>query len=184
MPLFLRKGFRNTTLNDIIDAAAISKGAFYWHFKSKNALLETLIKEFEDTFLDKVIESVTHVSGNFQHRFKYYHKFITEFALHNRDLCVGFVTLSAELTGNGTDIEQQIKRVHDKHRNFLNDLLAQGRHENVLKTDLNTDMAAHVIMAINDGMLLEWYMNQHTIDAKLLAETYRGITLGGILNSA
>jgi hypothetical protein len=37
-------------------------------------------------------------------------------------------------------------------------------------------------MAINHGMLLEWYMNQNTIDAKLLAKTYREIILSGMLD--
>jgi AcrR family transcriptional regulator len=179
--LFLRKGFRSTTLNDIIDATGSSKGAFYWHFKSKNELLQTIINQFEETFLDKTIEAVTSMAGSFQTKFRYYHKHITEFALHNKELCMGFMTISAELAGNGTDLEQQIKRVYEKHRDFLKDLVTAGRKENVLKEDLDTDMAAHVIMAINNGMLLEWYMNQNSVDSQLLAKTYREITLTGIL---
>jgi len=182
--LFLCKGFRNTTINDIIEASDISKGAFYWHFKSKNELLETIIKEFEETFIDKVIESVRNTQGDFQHKFKYYHKYITEFALHNQELCVGFMTLSAELAGNGTDLEQQIKRVYEKHRDFLKGLAKAGMKENVLKVNLDADMVAHIIMAINHGMLLEWYMNRNTIDSQLFAKTYRDITLSGILKSA
>ena len=181
--LFLQKGFRNTTINDIINAADTSKGAFYWYFKSKNELLQTIIEEFEKTFIDKVIKSITNTHGNFQHKFKYYHKYITEFALHNKELCVGFMTISAELAGNGTDLEQQIKQVYEKHQDFLKDLVAAGMKENVLKGNLDTDMVAHVIMAINNGMLLEWYMNQSNIDSQLLAKTYMDITLSGILKS-
>lgn len=179
--LFLRKGYRSTTINDIIEAADVSKGGFYWHFKSKTALLQTIIKEFEETFLDKVIQSVTNTGGNFLHRFKYYHKYITEFALEHQELCVGFMTISAELAGNGTDVEQEIKRVYEKHRNFLRDLVIVGRDEKLVDGNLDADAAAHVIMAINDGMLLEWYLNQQGVDGRLLAKTYRDITLNGIL---
>ena len=45
--LFLQKGFRGTTIEDITDAVNITKGAFYWHFKSKNELLNTIIEKFE-----------------------------------------------------------------------------------------------------------------------------------------
>jgi AcrR family transcriptional regulator len=179
--LFVRKGFRNTTIIDIIGTVGISKGAFYWHFKSKNELLQTIIEMFEETFLNRVIEDVTIMSGGFRTKFKFYHKFITDFALHNRELCMGFMTISAELVGNGTELEQQIKRVHAKHRDFLKILVAAGNTEKLLKEGLDTDMAVHVIMGINNGILLEWYMNQGTIDSQLLAKTYREITLTGML---
>jgi AcrR family transcriptional regulator len=182
--LFLQKGFRNTTMNDIIAAAGISKGAFYWHFKSKNELLENIITQYEETFLDRFIEAVSKTDPGFHHRFRYYHKYITEFALHNMELCVGFMTVAAELAGNGTDLEERIRLVYEKHRNFLKDMVTAGRKQNALRPDLDADMAAHIIMAINDGMLLQWYMNRATIDSNLLAKTYRDITLTGMLKGS
>ena len=35
--LFLQKGYQNTTLQDIIDATKLSKGAVYHHFRSSCA---------------------------------------------------------------------------------------------------------------------------------------------------
>jgi AcrR family transcriptional regulator len=40
--LFFERGYDNTTVNDIIAAAGLSKGAFYHYFASKEALLEAL----------------------------------------------------------------------------------------------------------------------------------------------
>ncbi|PRD44028.1 TetR/AcrR family transcriptional regulator [Phyllobacterium phragmitis] len=40
--LFFSRGYDNTTINDIIGEAGISKGAFYHYFASKEALLEAL----------------------------------------------------------------------------------------------------------------------------------------------
>jgi hypothetical protein len=74
--------------------------------------------------------------------------------------------------------------VYEKHWDFLKGLAKAGMKENVLKVNLDADMVAHIIMAINHGMLLEWYMNQNTIDSQLFAKTYRDITLSGILKSA
>lgn len=54
--LFIEKGFRSTTVNDIIEAANVSKGTFYNYFSSKNECIiailenarnETLIKRRE-----------------------------------------------------------------------------------------------------------------------------------------
>ena len=40
--LFHEKGFGETTINDIINKADISKGTFYYYFRSKDNLLDTL----------------------------------------------------------------------------------------------------------------------------------------------
>jgi AcrR family transcriptional regulator len=40
MTLFFRKGYEATTMNDILESVALSKGAFYHHFASKEELLE------------------------------------------------------------------------------------------------------------------------------------------------
>jgi AcrR family transcriptional regulator len=44
--LFLAHGYDDTTVNDVIDKAGVSKGAFYHYFTSKEALLEALAERF------------------------------------------------------------------------------------------------------------------------------------------
>lgn len=49
--MFLDKGFENTSLNEIIAKAGLSKGMFYHHFESKEALLEALFeRKADETF--------------------------------------------------------------------------------------------------------------------------------------
>ncbi len=43
--LFLSKGYEETSIDEIIAEAQIAKGTFYYHFKSKEALLEALINK-------------------------------------------------------------------------------------------------------------------------------------------
>lgn len=43
--LFLSKGYDETSIDEIIEEAQIAKGTFYYHFKSKEALLESLINK-------------------------------------------------------------------------------------------------------------------------------------------
>jgi TetR/AcrR family transcriptional regulator, cholesterol catabolism regulator len=181
--LFLQKGFRGTTVEDITDAVNITKGAFYWHFTSKNELLKSVIEQYEHLFVDEIIGAVSDLPGDFQRKFNYYHKYVTEFAFRNRNLCVGFMTLSAELAGSGVDIEGQIMTIYAKYRAFLKSLVEMGQKDGFVRSGLNSDIAAHAIIAINNGMLLEWYMNQTDIDSQLLAKTYREIILRGILTA-
>ena len=46
--LFLDRGFANTSLNDVIAASGVSKGAFYHYFSSKEALLDALATRFAE----------------------------------------------------------------------------------------------------------------------------------------
>lgn len=41
--VFLREGFEGTTVDDICEEGGYSKGGFYFHFRSKDALIEELL---------------------------------------------------------------------------------------------------------------------------------------------
>ena len=43
--LFYTRGYENTSVNDIIKAVGVSKGAFYHHFDSKTAVLEAIVAQ-------------------------------------------------------------------------------------------------------------------------------------------
>ncbi len=178
--LFLKKGYCGTSVKDITDGARISKGAFYWHFKSKDELLESIVDEYERVYIDAFIDAVSKTKGSFESRFKFSHKYATDFAYENRDLCVGFMTLAAELSGSGTPAESKIKTIYAKYRAFMEELIEEGKKGEV-RQDLDTGMISHVITAIHNGMLLEWYMNVDAIDGKQLAKTYKDVMLKGIL---
>ena len=51
--LFLQKGYERTTINDVIAATALSKGAFYHHFRSKEDLLEAIAARFAREAVDQ-----------------------------------------------------------------------------------------------------------------------------------
>lgn len=56
--LFSRAGFCETGLSDVIDHAGVSKGAFYYHFDSKEALAAAIIEAGTGQLLD-VFTTVT-----------------------------------------------------------------------------------------------------------------------------
>ncbi|NRP70692.1 HTH-type transcriptional repressor AcnR [Ensifer psoraleae] len=52
--LFFEHGYENTTVNDVIRKAGLSKGAFYHYFASKEALLEALAARMARQSLDEM----------------------------------------------------------------------------------------------------------------------------------
>lgn len=46
--LFITKGYENTSVDEIVASAKIAKGTFYYHFKSKEQLLEKVVNMMID----------------------------------------------------------------------------------------------------------------------------------------
>ncbi len=62
LELFERKGYPRTTVKDIVDAAGLTKGAFYHHFRSKEEVLEIIHNDYVDAqveMCEKIIGQYT-----------------------------------------------------------------------------------------------------------------------------
>lgn len=180
MRLFLKKGYHGTSIDEITRAAGLTKGALYWHFKKKEDLLKIIVEDFEKRFLNKMIKKVNEVKGGAIDKFDTLIRHNAAFAYYNRELCVSFTTLSAELVGGHHPIESEIQRIYKKYQRFLSKLILQGKNEKVLKKEIDPEVAALIIIGFYDGILLQWSMNKDEVDGKLYVRTFRKIILEGL----
>lgn len=56
--LFTLHGLKKTSIDELAQAAGISKGAFYLFFDSKEALLIEIIEQFETAYFNRVLETI------------------------------------------------------------------------------------------------------------------------------
>ena len=56
LSLFVKKGYEHTTFTDIAARLKMTKGAVYWHFESKEALLVALVEEMLKKFRHRLEE--------------------------------------------------------------------------------------------------------------------------------
>src|SRR3954454_11854924 len=61
--LFAEKGFKNTTVRDIADAAGILSGSLYHHFDSKESMVDEILRQFLDGLFDRYREIVARRLG-------------------------------------------------------------------------------------------------------------------------
>jgi TetR/AcrR family transcriptional regulator, cholesterol catabolism regulator len=54
--LFAERGFKNTTVRDIADAAGILSGSLYHHFDSKESMVDEILRTFQDELFGKYDE--------------------------------------------------------------------------------------------------------------------------------
>lgn len=178
--LFAKRGYHATSIDDITRATGLSKGAFYWHFKSKEEILKSFLEEWESRFLDGLIQSVKEVRDGVIAKFYRLNRFTSGFAVKNRELCVSFDALSGELVGSNHSTEGDFRRIYNKYQQFLFELIEEGKREEVVRKDLDSMFAAMIIMAFHHGLLLQWSMNRENIDGETYMSTYRSILDKGI----
>lgn len=51
--LFLEKGYAKTTVTDILNVHGLSKGVFYYYFKSKEEVMDAIIQRMADAMVDQ-----------------------------------------------------------------------------------------------------------------------------------
>ena len=56
LSLFVKKGYERTTFTDVAARLKMTKGAVYWHFDTKEALLVALVKEMLEKFQRRLEE--------------------------------------------------------------------------------------------------------------------------------
>jgi AcrR family transcriptional regulator len=181
--LFLHQGFHSTSIKNITDSVNLTKGAIYWHFKSKNELLETMLDEWERLFLGGLVQTLEATEGGFLARFMRYHKYSTEFAVNHRELCVAFDTIGAEIAGSGIQAEEKTKKIQGRYHEVITKLLEEGKKEHWIDQEMEVSVQADVIIGMHKGVLLMWYMKESEVDGPRMAKTFRTLLLSGILAS-
>lgn len=181
MRLFFEKGYNGSTIDEISKSAGVTKGALYWYFESKEALLKRIIEEFEKRFLDNLIQAVEKVNGGTLDKFEKYIRYNAAFAYYNRELCVSFTTLAGELVGAHHGIEPEIRRIYKKYQDFLSKIISEGQKEKIFKKEIDPFLGALVIIAFHDGILHQWSMNRDEVNGVDYVNTFKKILEDGLL---
>ena len=180
MKLFLANGFVGTSVKDLTDAVGIARGTLYWHFSSKDQILDEIFNRYSEQFVDGAIKAMKRCEGDFVTRFHALYRFITEFARDNRELLLVFDTLLGEISRNGTDAANKMKEIRSRLRISIGELLRTGQKEGAVAGDIDTDLHAHIIIATFTGMLLEWFLYEESLDAVAYSRAFRQAILSGL----
>jgi AcrR family transcriptional regulator len=178
--LFLTKGFTGATTKELTVAAGVAKGTLYWHFPSKDRILDEILDRFSHDFYDAAFDAVTQCGGDFLKRFKTFYRFITEFARDKKELLQVSSTILGEIAGSGTPAEEKMRAIQMKAHAFIKNLVEQGQRERTVDAALDASLQAHIILANFLGMHLQWCLQGDSFDAVSYARAYRSTILKGL----
>ncbi|MGD2059086.1 MAG: TetR/AcrR family transcriptional regulator [Anaerolineales bacterium] len=175
--LFAQSGYDATSVASICEASGLSKGAFYHHFESKQALFFELLKRWLNTLEQRLREiesqgdrvpetlmSMAHVVGEV--------------------LDVGGPQLSIYLEFwnqalRDSKIHNALSEPFEEFLAFFSSLLTQGVEQGIIEST-DPEQTARVITALGIGLLFQGLLNPEAADWNEVSAYGLGIVLAGL----
>jgi len=180
MKLFVKKGYRGSSVAEITRGAGLTRGALYCHFKTKEHLAREIISLFEEKYLNNMISYVEKDARSASEKFEKMMRFNVWFAGEHPDLCLFMTVISAEICGSQNRLEPSLKSAYRKWSNFITGILKDGRRAGEFKREIDPQMMAWVIIGVHDGVLLQKEMNRETIDLESYTKQFRNLIISGV----
>jgi TetR/AcrR family acrAB operon transcriptional repressor len=185
LAVFSAKGYAAATLDDVAQSAKVTRGAIYWHFKSKADLYNTLIQEFSARGAAVVQQAVAE-GGTLLEILR--RVFVRQCALIEEDKEARAVM---ELALFKTGLDPALLAGRRKQVETGNALLEgitgamqQGIAQGFLRNDMNPADLARAFIAFENGVIQLWLVSPKSFSLKTSAESFAEILLDGLRTQA
>jgi AcrR family transcriptional regulator len=175
--LFAERGFRNTTVRDIADAAGILSGSLYHHFDSKESMVDEILQTFQQELFagyDEVLASNLPARQKIEAAVRLSFEAIDQ---HHHEVAI-FQNEADWLGGLGDRFAYLAER-HAQSRQVWLTLLQEGMASGDLKSDLDLELAYRFIRD-TVWVAVRWYRPGGDLTHARVADQYLSILLDGI----
>ena len=178
LDLFSKNGYEATGVADICQNAHISKGAFYYHFPSKQDLFLKLMTTWLEE-LDKFFQVAASSAENVPDALE---RMAGTTGLIFSNLESGFPIL-LEFWQQASRQPQIWERAVAPYRHYLDffaDFIQSGIEEGAFEEDVDPQLTAHILMAIAMGLLLQASFDPNGADWQEITRSGIKTILNGI----
>lgn len=174
--LFARRGYAQSTLDDVAAQAGYTKGAVYYYFKNKESLLLELLKRIEVRSIDATIDAIRQAGGSASGQLELFVKRQTGWAARCPEDLAVMMLMSIETTHTPTKVRARMRRIYRKLGGALEKIIEAGKAAREFDTGLDTRGTALYLQAVHDGNMMIWYRSgtDPEIGRKLARATLAG----------
>jgi len=178
--LFVSQGYDQTTVDQIAERAGLTKGAVYFHFDSKEALLLALLDRAETVVVDRMIARLSAAGPDAVTKLVAFVNGQAELGITDPDNVLLLILSSLEFHGTGGPIEARTQAIYGRMYRAIEDVIEFGKRGGRIRTDVPTREQAAIVIAGHDGTFLEWHRRKSDLDGFALVRALRASTLGGL----
>jgi AcrR family transcriptional regulator len=148
--LIATKGYERLAIDDVLREVGVTKGAFYYYFDSKSALLEGLVERMGDAALGLARPVLADPSKTALEKFEAFVGGVAAYEIDRRDLILGY--LQSWLSDGNAAIRERLRRGQvPRLQPALEQIVRQGIEEGVFAVTSPED-AARVLVSLWQGM--------------------------------
>ncbi len=159
--VFFDKGVSRTTLSDIAAAAGLTRGAIYWHFKDKAALLHALFERAMlpmEAMLDELMQcSDGDPMGAMRHLCIHALTMLAQSPRQQR--AMGILFHKCESTGDVADVMQQELANRDECLAGFEVILRKAVDQGQLPADTDVFVSLQALHSFMVGTMHEWLLD-------------------------
>lgn len=174
--MFAERGLRATTVRDIADSAGILSGSLYHHFKSKEQMVEEVLRDFLDWLFTRYEDIVASTSDPLE-RVKGLFMVSFEAIEHRHAQVVIYQDEAKRL--NPLPQFDFLEERNREQRSMWVDVLKQGVVDGCFRPDLDVDLVYRFIRDTT-WVSVRWYQPGGPLTAEQVGTQYLAIVLGGI----
>lgn len=148
--LFARHGYDGVSVRDICREAGSNTNAVHYHFESKSKLFSVILRQFSEEMLAsarRALASTPLDASEFRTRLQIFlEEMLTSF-LANRDLVM--IVHVEFLNGSPRSaplLDPEVARSLSEYPRFLGDFFARARDAKILKTTVDPEILAQLVM--------------------------------------
>ena len=174
--MIAERGLRATTVRDIADAAGILSGSLYHHFKSKEEMVDEVLRTFLDWLfaryqhiIDTEPNPLARLKGLFMASFDAIEDHHAEVVIYQDE--------AKRLSGQPRFA--YIDELNRRQRKMWVDLLNQGIEQGYFDKDINVDLVYRFIRDTT-WVSVRWYQPGGPLTAEQVGRQYLSIVLDGI----
>jgi len=174
--LFAEKGFKNTTVRDIADAAGILSGSLYHHFDSKESMVDEILSTFQTELFaayDEVLASDADARTKIERAVR-----LSFAAIDQHPDEVAIFQNEADYLGTFPRFAYLAER-NAQSRNVWMTLLTEGVETGALKSDLDITLTYRFVRD-TVWVAVRWYRPGGGLSHEAIANQYLTILLDGI----
>ncbi|MEM1486015.1 TetR/AcrR family transcriptional regulator [Oscillospiraceae bacterium PP1C4] len=178
--LFTERDFADVSIEDITEAAGITKGAFYVHFESKDALIATLIADYAaraDTNYKAFLESLPPETSASVALLALSKKIAD--VLANEIGCDNMKKVYQMLLAGTIDTDA-VKGFRRELYNLCKDIIAKGILRGEFKSILPAEELSHHLVLAFRGISFEWCVRHPNFDLNEQVTEHVQLLLNGM----
>jgi AcrR family transcriptional regulator len=159
---FARYGYQATSIDRIAKTAGVTKGALYYHFKDKEALLFAAVTSRVGQFERRVAAHLAAVSDPAAALRELTHVCLDHATKSNHRRMI--VTLMVEAIDTHPRLKAEFRALMQRFRQFLKSIVQRGQRAGQFRRDVDAAIAAEVFAGAIMGAEIQYYQDPKKID--------------------